>query len=288
MQKKFLIIGPASSENTSDLVKEILLQGHIATVANISDFAFTVTAQGLRISLEETSLETFDILIFRAFNKNSALARIIARTAIQMKKTVLDQVIAERAIEGKLGQAEIFATKNIPHPKTFHTLHLPAFLHFLKEQSFPFIAKPIHGQKGQGIKLVQNQEEAEKIFTAEARETIFQEYLPIQYDIRVFIVGGQVLGGMKRYVLEGDYRSNASLGAKTENFAPSKEMITLALEATKAFGYEVAGVDIIEHNNQLFVLEVNDTPQWQGFKEATGINPAPFIIKYALEKTIAR
>ena len=43
-----------------------------------------------------------------------------------------------------------------------------------------------------------------------------QEYIDIEYDIRVLICDGEVVDSMKRNVISGDVRSNASLGATTE------------------------------------------------------------------------
>ena len=103
-------------------------------------------------------------------------------------------------------------------------------------------------------------------------------------DLRVFIVGDTVLGAIRRYVIEGDIRSNASLGAKSEAVELTEEMVTLAKKATIAIGYEVAGVDLAETSTGYSILEVNHTPQWQAFKKSTGINPADHIVRYALKK----
>ncbi|OGI29418.1 MAG: hypothetical protein A2288_03810 [Candidatus Moranbacteria bacterium RIFOXYA12_FULL_44_15] len=89
---------------------------------------------------------------------------------------------------------------------------------------------------------------------------------------------------MKRYIIPGDFRSNASLGAKAEKILLTQELKELALKATKAMNYEVAGVDIIKHKKKLYVLEINSAPQWQKFKEVTGVNPAEAIIAYAIKK----
>jgi glutathione synthase/RimK-type ligase-like ATP-grasp enzyme len=74
------------------------------------------------------------------------------------------------------------------------------------------------------------------------------------------------------------------LGARAEKILLTKKLETLALRATKAMNYEIAGVDIIEHKKEFYVLEINSAPQWQKFKEVTGINPAEDIVAYSLKK----
>lgn len=284
MTKKILIIGPLASENTRDLIEAAEQKKCFAKAAPLSRFSFENAAGRWHIFLDGESIDIFDIVIFRAFNKNPSLARLIARTMLRDGKTLIDEVLATRDVSEKLEQAALFSANTLPHPATFHSLDTAAFERYIKQVIFPIIAKPIHGQKGCGILLLKNARQALNLFHEEARTYLFQEYLPIAHDMRVFVVGNTVLGGMKRFVVPGDYRSNVSLGARAESFSPSKEISALALEATQVLGYEVAGVDIIEHAGKLFVLEVNHTPQWQGFKSVTSINPAKYIIDYAIAK----
>ncbi len=50
----------------------------------------------------------------------------------------------------------------------------------------------------------------------------------------------------------------------------------------------MGGVDIAETRDGYFILEVNPTMSWQGgFKRATGINPAKYIVNYLISKVKA-
>jgi ribosomal protein S6--L-glutamate ligase len=48
-------------------------------------------------------------------------------------------------------------------------------------------------------------------------------------------------------------------------------------------GLEVAGVDLLETSEGLFVLEVNASPGLQGIEAATGINVARALIDHAVQ-----
>ncbi|HHE45911.1 MAG TPA: ATP-grasp domain-containing protein, partial [Candidatus Moranbacteria bacterium] len=139
-------------------------------------------------------------------------------------------------------------------------------------------------QKGQGIKKIANKNDFIEFFKNNPQCYLIQEFLKIDGDIRVLVVGKKILGAIKRTVLKNDFRSNVSLGAKIKKIELTTIMKKVALKATELMGYEIAGVDLIEYNNKIYVLEVNSTPEWQGFKKVTGINPAKEIINYAIKK----
>jgi ribosomal protein S6--L-glutamate ligase len=97
------------------------------------------------------------------------------------------------------------------------------------------------------------------------------------------VVGGKVVGGFQRFINEGAYKSNIR-GTKAEKMDVSEKMKEISINATDAVGYEVSGVDLFEHNGELYIIEVNVTPQWEKFKAVTGINPAKHIVEYAISK----
>jgi len=59
--------------------------------------------------------------------------------------------------------------------------------------------------------------------------------------------------------------------------------VELALKTCDILGLGYAGVDIAETDEGYFILEVNPSMSWQGFKEATGINPAKYIVKHVID-----
>jgi RimK family alpha-L-glutamate ligase len=104
-------------------------------------------------------------------------------------------------------------------------------------------------------------------------------------DLRVYVVGGDVVGAMYRYAPENDWRTNVALGGDVEN---ATDMPTAAREtalyAAEVMGLDYAGVDLVEGNDGWFVLEVNPTAGFRGLYKATGQSPAPYIAKLAIEK----
>ena len=58
--------------------------------------------------------------------------------------------------------------------------------------------------------------------------------------------------------------------------------------AAHAVGADYAGVDLLPGpDGDVFVLEVNGIPGWQGFQQATGISVAPAIVELLEERVAA-
>lgn len=280
---KFLIIGP-DTENTRDLVEEIKKRKHPVLSVPMKEIFFEFSNKTFEIGWKNKNLSIFDVVLFRGYNENYIEAEILAKKFLANKKIVIDETIGKNFVPGKNFEASQLIKNNLKHPKTFQALTYSVFLNILKKISFPIIAKPVRGQKGKNIHKFEKIKEAKDFFKKNPKGYLIQEYCKIDGDLRVFVVGKKVLGAIKRFVIKGDFRSNASLGARAEKYKVDNKLREVALSAAKTMEYEIAGVDIIKHKGQYFVLEVNFAPQWQKFKEITGINPAKIIVDYAIKK----
>ena len=104
-------------------------------------------------------------------------------------------------------------------------------------------------------------------------------------DLRVYIVGDEIVGSMYRYAPEGDWRTNVALGGAVENATDDMptEAADTALYAADVMGLDYAGVDLVEGYDGWYVLEVNPTAGFKGLFAATGTSPAPHIARLAIE-----
>ena len=105
-------------------------------------------------------------------------------------------------------------------------------------------------------------------------------------DLRVYIVGGEIIGAMYRYAPEGDWRTNVALGGSVLDATHElpEEARETALYAAEVMGLDYVGVDLIEGHDGWFVLEMNPTAGFKGLYEATERSPAPHIAKLAIER----
>ena len=102
-------------------------------------------------------------------------------------------------------------------------------------------------------------------------------------DIRCFVVGDQVVASMMRTAKDGEFRSNLHRGGTAKIIEITAEERQAALDATKALGLNLAGVDMLRSSRGPLIMEVNSSPGLNGIETATGKDVAGMIIEY-LEK----
>ncbi len=101
---------------------------------------------------------------------------------------------------------------------------------------------------------------------------VVQEYIESRYDWRVGVIGGELLY-VCRYIIPSEtFKIQASVNGHIVycdvESVPVQEVppkvIELGIEAAKAIGKGLYGVDIKENNGNLYVIEVNDNPSLEG------------------------
>ena len=150
------------------------------------------------------------------------------------------------------------------------------------------VQKHTVGTNGRGMRLLRP--ESAPGPTLDDRQTFLQAFVPgtddRRSDVRVYVVGGRVLGAMRRYATEEDWRTNVALGGDVEDVTEQvdDDARRLARRATAALGLDYAGVDLIRGEEGWQLLEVNATAGFKGFFRATGCSPAPSIAALAIER----
>jgi len=187
--------------------------------------------------------------------------------------------------------------QNIPTPKTSVAFTDEQALKAVEEEiKYPTILKPIVGSWGRLIAKLDNYNSA--ISNLECRETLGDPMQRIYYlqkfishqnnntptDIRAFVIGDKCVAAMGRYSPEKDFRSNLAIGGSAKSLEITPELEQLSVKALQAVKGEIAGVDIMDDDGQLKVIEVNGTPQFKGVATATNINIAKEIVDYIIDK----
>ncbi|HEU4394725.1 MAG TPA: hypothetical protein VFS92_04105, partial [Planctomycetota bacterium] len=97
-----------------------------------------------------------------------------------------------------------------------------------------------------------------------------------------------VVAAMRRVARAGAFRSNIHRGGRGESVDPVPEEVErVALDASRAVGLTVSGVDMLEGKDGPLVTEVNVSPGLEGIEGATGRDVAREMIRYAKEFAIA-
>ena len=154
------------------------------------------------------------------------------------------------------------------------------------------VIKPIFGSMGSGLVRVNDPDVAFRILRAlDQVRTVFYVQRYVEHDgrdIRVFVVGGKVLGAIERRALPGDWRTNVARGANAVPFELPVAWAQIALRAAGAIGADYAGVDLLPSpDGRVFVLEVNGIPGWEGLQRATGLDVADALAGHVESRVLA-
>lgn len=150
----------------------------------------------------------------------------------------------------------------------------------------PVVSKSISGRQGAGVLLLETAADVERAANEhldDRKGLLVQRYIPPpgRRDLRVFVVGGEVVAAMQLKPEAGDFRANYHLTGKSEALKLAPGLEKTALMAAGAVGLEIAGVDLIVDREQAAkVIEVNYSPGFRGLENATGLDIAGRIISY--------
>jgi ribosomal protein S6--L-glutamate ligase len=150
--------------------------------------------------------------------------------------------------------------------------------------------KLLEGTQGKGVVLAETNKAAESVinaFKSLQANILVQEFIKEAQgkDIRCFVIDGKVVGSIQREAAAGEFRANLHLGgvASTVKITPQERKI--AINAAKAMGLKVAGVDIIRSKDGPKVLEINSSPGLEGIENITSKDVASMMIE-SIEKNL--
>jgi len=154
----------------------------------------------------------------------------------------------------------------------------------------PYVIKLLESTHGNGVIKVNSVPNAAALlgqFIQANKRIIIQEYIKESggEDIRVFIVGEQIVAAMRRVPAPGEFRSNLHRGGVGFNVNLSEAEKKVSLQAAKLMGLTIAGVDLLRSKNGPKILEVNASPGLEGIETVTRVDVSGKIFEF-LERSI--
>jgi RimK family alpha-L-glutamate ligase len=152
---------------------------------------------------------------------------------------------------------------------------------------FPCVVKVVTGSYGEGVYLCERHRDFKKLMEfvdnlGNKKTMIVQEYMGTRpgEDLRVLVIGGKVIGAMKRTAPEGDFRANISGGGTGEGYPLTDKIEFLARETAKVLGLDIAGIDLLFDKDGFCVCEANSNPGFSGFEKYCGVDIADQLTDY--------
>ncbi len=277
---KILLIGNSTSYLAKRLTKEAILTG---------DEFIAVPAKNIKISVTDNKFKAvlstgqdvllFDVVYFYALGQHLLELAELAKYLKNHGKIIVEDYLAGGTLPlDKLDWRDqsILATPDYQF-----------FFRFTKDDyhkvSYPAIVKTVHGSRGQGIFKVSNKSELRRVIKQVGRKIIIQKYLSIDADYRIIVIGPKAYGAVKRFNSPADFLTTRKRGERQAEDIPEK-ILDLCVSATKAKGLEIAGLDLVHHQDKYYIWEINSSPQCRSFEKHTGINVAGAILQYLKTK----
>lgn len=172
----------------------------------------------------------------------------------------------------------------IPTPRTVICEDPHDALDLFNELGGDVILKPLFGSKGIGVTRLNDKAFAENVIYSlgHLNEVFYLQEFVKHYnrDIRIFVIGTEAIAGM--YRVSDNWKTNVFAGARVEPLELTEELEQLAVKSAQITKTEIAGVDILESENGLKVIEVNSIPGFMALQKVTDINIPERIISYFL------
>jgi len=187
----------------------------------------------------------------------------------------------------KFTATQILSSHGLPVPETVITEDIFLVPDIVRDWG-KVVMKPLMGSMGYGSILVDNPDLAfivAKTWQSYGQPIMVQKYLrKYDRDIRVFVVGNEVVGAIYRYAPATTWKTNVAQGARVAKATVSEEIRELALRAVKVLRLAYSGVDIGETEEGPVIYEANTMPNWQGLAEGTGLSPASKIAQLIINE----
>ncbi len=273
--------------STRALVKAAEKAGHEAIVLDYAKCYMEVENNRPLVHHKGNKIGKIDAVIPRIAHSYTGYGSAVVRQFEMMDVYTTAKSIAIVRSRDKLRSLQLMSRSDIDIPKTAFASQTTDIANLIElVGGAPLIVKLIESTHGKGVVLAQTKREAKSIveaFYSINQPILIQEFIEEAggADIRAFVVGGRVVGSMKRQGLDEDFRSNLHLGGSGEKVVLTDEEKKIAVKAAKKLGLDIAGVDILQSDRGPLVIEVNSSPGLEGIEAATKKNIASKIIKYA-------
>ncbi len=290
---KILILSRKPSLYSTQRLQEAGEQlGHEVQIVDYLRCYMNITSNYPRVIYQGEALEGVDAIIPRIGASKTFYGTAVVRQFEVMGVFSVNGSQAISRSRDKLRCLQILARKGIGLPITgfaHSTKDIDGLVKIVGEA--PLVIKLLEGTQGIGVVLAETNQAAKSVieaFRGLDANILVQEFIKEAggADIRCFVVADKVIAAMKRQGAPGEFRSNLHRGGFAEKIKLSPEERSTAVQAAKAMGLSVAGVDILRSNRGPVVMEVNSSPGLEGIEQATEIDVASSIIKF-IEKSVA-
>ncbi len=232
-------------------------------------------------------LPAWDVVLDRSIHHGRSLYGLTLLNSAGIR-TVNSSRVAQICGD-KILTSTALAAARLPIPKTVIAFTREAALNAIEAMGYPVVIKPMVGSWGRLLAKINDRDAAEAVL--EHKETLgsfqhgifyIQEYVrKPERDIRAIVIGDETIGAI--YRTADHWITNTARTGQAHACPVTPDIDRLSRASAAAVGGGALAIDLLEHADGLLVNEVNYTPEFRGFVEATGIDVAARLVDYVLQ-----
>ncbi|MCX8207341.1 MAG: RimK family alpha-L-glutamate ligase [Methanothrix sp.] len=275
----------SSSEQLTALIK---CRDAAESMGHTAEFIFPV---------DINRIPKLDALFIRANTDPMNATYVASRIASLYGIPVIDDPASIQICSDKINMYLHLMKKKLPIPRTVFPSKreiVPEYARALFERlGTPLVLKEPSTSFSARVEKASNVQEFMRIakrFLRLSDWIVVQEYVPSSFDWRIGVLNGEFLYACRYVIPAQTFKIQASVNGHlvycgVESVPPEDvpaEIIDLGIEAGKAIGRGLYGVDIKESNGRLYVIEVNDNPSLDGGEDVCYPDVYRRIISYLI------
>jgi ribosomal protein S6--L-glutamate ligase len=267
-------------------------RGHSVEIVNVLRCHMAINADGMSVFCDDRPMNDIDAVIPLLNPATAEHGMTILRQFEAMGVFPLNHSAAVACARDKLHCLQVLAGNGVAVPATAFARQRDKTEDLIRlTGGAPTVIKVMEGRQGIGVALADSARSARSVieaFSAVRQKVMTQQFIAEARgsDIRVIVIGDEVVASMKRTGVPGDFRSNLHRGGQPEAVDITPHERAMAITATRAVGLNVCGVDILRSRQGPVVIEVNSTPGLEGVESVSGRDIAGAIIAF-LEQRLA-
>lgn len=274
-----LLLAYTEKRKTLDLIHaEWIKRWHEIILCDLSRLEFR---NGILFS-EWKDISNVDLVFFRDIRENVEERKLISNYFKNKGIWVFDTRLTKNFATSKIWTAIDLLNNNLPYPKTYSNFKIKEFSKDEQEKYFnflqknlwnKFIMKPIDGRHGNWVYLVDT---FNNFINNHQNDTMFmyQEFIENDWDLRIIVIWWKTIGAILRKWKDWSFINNVALWWEASLHELDENLSDIAIKAAETLFIDVAWVDIILDKNTWnpYILEINRSPEFEWFIQATGIN----------------
>lgn len=261
-------------------------RGHEIRFVNISQCYMNISSEKPEVHYRGGQLlDDVDAVIPRIKPSMTFYGCAVARQFQSTGAYCLNDAVSISRSRDKLRSLQLLSDKRVPMPTTgFANSPMDTSDIIKMVGGAPLVVKLLEGTQGKGVVLAETGKAAESVinaFKSLHANILVQEFIKEAdgKDIRCFVIDGKVVGSIQREAAAGEFRANLHLGGSASSVKITADERKIAIQAAKAMGLQVAGVDIIRSKSGPKVLEINSSPGLEGIEGITEKDVAGLMIE---------